>query len=124
MDDAIAGLLLAAEKGRIGEIYLITNHNSIPFDDLRKIFQKSLGIKRLPLYVPEWAALAFASLFEKTFLMLGKVPPVSRKNIESTLADRVFSIEKARRELEFDPKVDPEVGLGETVAWYKKTGWI
>jgi len=124
VDDAVTGLLLAAEKGRIGEIYLLTNRNSIPFDDLRKIFQKSLGIKRLPLYVPEWAALALASLLEKTFLILGKVPPVSRKNIESTLADRVFSIEKAQRELGFDPKVDPEEGLEETVAWYKKQGWV
>jgi len=96
VDDAIQGLLLAAEKGDIGEIYLITNQNSLPFDEMRKILQKALGVTRLPLYVPEWAALSIASLTEKIFPVLGKVPPVSRKNIESTLADRVFSIEKAR----------------------------
>ena len=124
VDDAVRGLLLAAEKGQIGDIYLITNRNSVPFDDLRKIIQKALGVRRIPLYVPEWTALAVASLVEKLFPLLGKVPPVSRKNIESTLADRVFSIEKAQRELGFSPKIDPEVGLGETVAWYKQMGWV
>jgi dihydroflavonol-4-reductase len=95
VDDAVTGLMLASEKGRTGEIYLITNRESMPFDDIRKILQETLGIKRFPLYVPEWAALFMASLCEKAFRFIGSVPPVSRKNIESTLADRVFSIEKA-----------------------------
>ena len=124
VNDAIQGLLLAAEKGAIGETYLITNHNSLPFDEIRKILQKALGVTRLPLYVPEWAALSIASLMEKIFPAIGKTPPVSRKNIESTLADRVFSTEKARREIGFTPQVDPVEGLKETVAWYKKQGWV
>jgi nucleoside-diphosphate-sugar epimerase len=124
VDDAVRGLLLAAEKGRFGEIYLITNRDSLPFDAIRKILQKALGVKRFPLYVPEWAALAIGSLAENIFPLLGKIPPVSRKNIESTLADRVFSIEKARREMGFNPQVDPVEGLRATVEWYKEKGWI
>jgi dihydroflavonol-4-reductase len=124
VDDAIRGLLLAAEKGGIGEIYLITNKNSLPFDEIRKILQKALGVIRLPLYIPERAALSIASLTEKIFPVLGKIPPVSRKNIESTLADRVFSIEKARREMGFNPQVDPAEGLKVTVEWYKEQGWV
>jgi nucleoside-diphosphate-sugar epimerase len=123
-DDAIQGLLLAAEKGRIGEIYLITNQKSEPFEKIRKIILKGLGVSSFPLYVPEWAALAIASISEKIFLSVGKTPPVSRKNIESTLADRVFSIEKAQKELGFQPVVDPEKGLLETVLWYKNNGWV
>ena len=124
VDDAIQGLLQAAENGGIGKIYLITNRDSLPFDEIRKILQRALGVKRLPFYVPEWAALAIASLTEKIFPVLGKIPPVSRKNIESTLADRVFSIEKARREIKFNQQVDPAEGLKETVEWYKKQGWV
>jgi len=124
VNDAIQGLLLAAEKGAIGETYLLTNHNSLPFDEIRKILQTALGVTRLPLYVPEWAALSIASLAEKIFPAIGKIPPVSRKNIESTLADRVFSIEKARGEIGFNPQVDPVKGLKETVAWYKEKGWV
>jgi len=124
VDDAVRGLLLAAEKGRIGDIYLLTNPKTLPFDDLRKIIQKALGVRRIPLYVPEWTALAGAALMEKLFPFIGKIPPVSRKNIESTLADRICSTAKAERELGFYPQVEPEEGLKETVAWYKEQGWV
>ncbi len=122
--DAVEGVLRAAEKGRIGETYLITNRESISFDDIRKILQKALNVKRFPLYVPEWAALAAASVLEKCFALIGKSPPVARKNIESTLADRIFSIAKAQKELGFEPQIDPEKGLRETVAWYRQQGWV
>ena len=93
--DAVHGLLLAAEKGRAGQVYLVTNRQSEPFDRIRTIIQKALGVRGFTIYVPEWAALTTASLIEKVFSVVGKAPPVTRKNIESTLADRVFSIKKA-----------------------------
>lgn len=124
VDDAISGLLLAADKGRPGEVYLITNRQSEPFDRIREIIQEALGRRKSALYIPEWAALTAASIIEKSFLILKKSPPVARKNIESTLADRVFSIEKATRELGFDPRVDPVKGLRDTVLWYRENQWI
>ncbi|MBN1472369.1 MAG: NAD-dependent epimerase/dehydratase family protein [Syntrophaceae bacterium] len=123
-EDAAEGLLLAATKGKPGEIYLMTNKNSEPFDKIREIIQEALGKKKRALYVPEWTALTLAAVIEKLFTFVGKTPPLSRKNMESTLADRVFSIEKAAGELGFDPKVDPVQGLRETVLWYKEKGWI
>ncbi len=122
--DAVQGLLSAAEKGRPGQIYFITNRQSEPFDKIRRIIQEALRVRRIPLYVPEWAILTMASITEKLYVLLGKAPPVTRKNIESTLADRVFSIEKAQIELGFYPQVDPEIGLRETVLWYKRNGWV
>ncbi len=124
VDDAVQGLFLAMEKGRIGEIYLITNSQSEPFDEIIKILQRALGVSSFPLYIPTWLALATASMVEGLFNAVGKAPPISRKNIESTLADRVFSIEKAQKEFGFSPQVDPKVGLKETVLWYKDHGWI
>jgi nucleoside-diphosphate-sugar epimerase len=124
VQDAVDGLLLAAEKGIPGEIYLITNRQSEPFDTIQKIIQDALDAGKPTLYVPEWAALAMATLIEKTFSFIGKTPPVSRKNMESTLADRVFSVEKAILQLGFDPNVDPATGLRDTVLWYKENKWI
>ena len=124
VDDAVQGLLLAMEKGGVGEIYLITNRQSEPFDRMIRIIQKALGVPGIPIYLPAWMALTSVSLTEKLFKLVGKAPPISRKNIESTLADRVFSIEKAEKELGFDPQVDPEIGLRNTIQWYKNQGWI
>ena len=124
VEDAVEGLLLAGQKGRVGEIYLITNRQSEPFDRIREIIRDALGINRPTFYVPECAALLLASLIEKMYTFFGKNPPVTRKNIESTLADRVFSTEKAQKELGFKPAVDPLEGLRETVLWYKENGWV
>ena len=124
VDDAIQGILLTAEKGRPGETYLITNNQSEPLDHVRKILQDALGVRRFPLYIPEWVAISSASIIESFFSIFDKTPPVSKKNIESAIADRVFSIEKARHELGFSPVVDPKNGLRDTVAWYKANKWI
>ena len=124
MDDAINGLLLAAEKGRAGEIYLITNREPLPFDEIFKILQEALGVSGIPLYVPEWVALFGAAVLEKVFSLIKKNPPVARSNIKSTLADRVFSIEKASADLGFDPRMDPKIGLAKTAIWYKENGWL
>lgn len=124
VEDAVSGLLLAADHGRAGEVYLITNKNSEPFDKIRKLIQKTLDTRMPTIYIPESGALALAILIEKVYTLIGKIPPVARKNIESTLADRVFSIEKAQKELGFEPHIDPVEGLKETVLWYKEKGWV
>jgi len=124
IDDAIEGLLLASQKGRIGEIYLITNTEPEPFDRIASIMQDALESSKPTIFIPEWAALGFASVLEKIYPFFGKHPPVSRKNIESTLADRVFSIEKAKRDLDFKPVVDPVIGIKEMILWYSKRQWL
>jgi len=123
-EDAVRGLVAAMERGKTGETYLITNAASMPFDRIREVIQEALGRKPRALWVPEPVVLWAASLAEAAWRCLGKAPPVTRKNIESTLADRVFSIDKARQELEFEPMKDPEEGLRETVAWYREKGWV
>ena len=124
VEDAVEGLFLAMQKGRPGETYLITNKNSEPFDKILKTIAKTLGITCVTLPVPEWAALGAAAGIESLCKFFGRPPFITRKNIESTLADRVFSIEKAQRELGFNPSVDPERGLRDTVLWYREMGWI
>jgi dihydroflavonol-4-reductase len=124
VEDAVEGLLLAMEKGRTGETYLITNAQSEPFDKIVKIIKDAQGVSDFSLRVPEWAALNAASLVEHISILFGLTPFITRKNIESTVADRVFSIEKARRDLGFEPRIDPEEGLRDTVRWYLKNGWI
>ena len=111
-------------NGRKGEVYLITNDRSEPFDRIYAILKTALNVRVPAIYVPEWAALAATGMVEALFSKLGKAPPVTRKNIESTLADRVFSIAKAKKDLGFTPEVDVKKGLTDTVIWYKEKGWL
>jgi dihydroflavonol-4-reductase len=122
--DAVNGLILAYEKGRIGQLYFITNEIPEKFDDMRRYIATGLNMKRPVLYVPEWMALTAAGMIEALFKALGKVPPVTRNNIQSTLADRVFSIEKTIKDLGFKTHIPAGQGIVETVRWYKEKGWV
>lgn len=124
VDDAVEGLILAMEKGGEGETYLITNKHSEPFDSILKIIKNTMNISCVTIPVPEWFALTAASGIEILCKTIGKPPLITRKNIESTLADRVFSVKKAREEIGFNPSVDPEKGLRDTVLWYMEKGWV
>lgn len=122
--DAVAGLILAYEKARTGQVYFLTNETPEKFDDIRQYIARGLDMKRPVLYVPEWMALAGASLIETVYRFAGKVPPVTRNNIQSTLADRVFSMEKTINDLGFATRVPAEQGIIDTVKWYRQQGWI
>lgn len=124
IDDAVQGLLRAVEKGRPGQIYIITNERSEPFDEIVKIVRRSVGVSDAYVYLPEWLALSLGLLSEKLFPLLGLAPPVTRMNIVSMLADRVFSIAKAKEDLGFEPKVAVADGLNETIQWYVNRGWV
>ncbi len=121
--DAVAGLILAYEKARIGQVYFLTNESPEKFDDIRQYIARGLGMKRPVLYVPEWMALAGASLIETVCRFAGKVPPVTRNNIRSTLADRVFH-GKSVSDLGFATRIPADQGIIDTVKWYRQQGWV
>ena len=124
VEDAVKGVIQAFEKGRTGQIYFITNETPEKFDNIRRYISKGLNMWRPVLYVPEWMALALAGTLEKTFTLLGKVPPVTQNNIKSTLADRVFSVKKSIDELDFKTTIPAKQGIIETVQWYKDNKWV
>ena len=46
-------------------------------------------------------------------------PPLFRRRVDWFRQNRAFSIEKAKRELGYRPKVGLREGLAATAAWYK-----
>ncbi len=60
--------------------------------------------------------------FELLGKLTGKAPMATRRNIANTVYDREFSIEKARRDLGYEPAVDLHDGCVETVRWFKEQG--
>jgi nucleoside-diphosphate-sugar epimerase len=51
-------------------------------------------------------------------------PPLYPRRVEFFAKSRAFSIDKARRLLGYEPKVDLEEGLGRTARWYRENGMI
>ncbi len=122
VSDVAAGGVAAMERGRPGEVYLLTGAQSYPIDDVRNAIVKYAGVAAKYPHVPKGLALAGVKLLEKFYTMRGKDPIATYENIKSSTTDRTFDITKAITELGYEPKVGLEEGAKLTVEWYKSQG--
>ena len=117
--DVIQGALKAAESGIPGEVYLLASERSIDLDEMRHFIVEAWGTKPVYPYVPVWFMFFVAWCFELIAKLNGKEPIATRQNVASTVWDRQFSIEKAKRELQYAPNIAFREGIFETVNWFK-----
>ncbi len=122
--DVVDGLLGCLERGQVGGVYHITGPRPVTFRELGETIAAALGVRPPWLNVPHWAAASGAAILETAGRLLGKTPPLSRTGVEFFSADRVFSWQKAHRELGYTPSRDLASGVGATVAWYRQHGWL
>lgn len=124
VNDVVQAAVLAMHKGRIGEAYIIAGDKSYELDEIRRIILDALGIRRPYPYMPVSIAKMIAILCEMLGEFYSCIPIINHINIKSTAIDRVFSIDKARRELGYEPKVKLEDGIKQTIEWLKENGYI
>ncbi|MBI3243432.1 MAG: NAD-dependent epimerase/dehydratase family protein [Chloroflexi bacterium] len=103
VDDIAEGHILAMEKGRPGESYIIAGP-SLTYRQVMEMWEKIVGIPAPKLWAPGWAASlmsGLAGLFERLGLSL----PLSSEAL-ALLNDYTFygSAEKAKRELGWQPR--------------------
>ncbi len=113
--NVVHGLLLAAEKGRGGEIYFITDGAPPDFRDFMTAQLRAIGVDRESRSIPYGLALALASGGEwiwNTF-DLKSMPPLPRSVLYLMGQKLTVSDAKARRELGYAPVMTVERGLAE-----------
>lgn len=125
IDDLVEGIILAGEKKQaVGHIYTLGGEEYLPLKELvariAAVLEKPVPNHSLPLKPVYWAA----TLCEVVCRPLGIEPPLYRRRLDFFTKDRAFSIEKAKRELGYRPKVSLEEGLARTARWYKEHGML
>jgi nucleoside-diphosphate-sugar epimerase len=119
-------LLLAAVNGKApGNIYFINDGVKIRYMEFLKKQLKAAGIEWTPGFsVPYKLAYSAAALMELIYRAgKSKKPPVLTRFAVAALAgSRSYSIEKARRELGYEPSVDLDEGMREMADWVKLLG--
>ncbi len=103
VDDVVAGHLLALEKGRVGESYILAGQ-PMTYPEALKIWQTLTGVSASRLWLPDWLVSATARLMRGLERWGVRIPPGSEA--VRTLANYTFygSSEKARRELGWTPR--------------------
>ncbi|GIW46490.1 MAG: dihydroflavonol-4-reductase [Deltaproteobacteria bacterium] len=123
VEDVAEGHILAAQKGRLGERYILGNKN-LSIKEVFELLEKVTGIPAPRIKIPYFVALAAAFFVER---ILGiSLPNYSSMDVDSVRASRFywyFDSSKAVRELGF-PQTPVEQSIEKTVKWLKDKGYI
>ncbi|MDE3109944.1 MAG: NAD-dependent dehydratase, partial [Acidobacteriota bacterium] len=121
VEDVAAGHLLAAERGRVGERYLLGARNMTLkqiLDALAAIAGRSAPRVRLPHAV----ALAAGYADEWFSRLVGRDPRIPVEGVKMSRHRMFVSTGKAERELGYAPG-SVEAALGRAVSWYEEHGY-
>lgn len=102
VDDVAQGHILAMEKGRPGQRYILGGEN-VSLRDLLRMVDRVSGKRHLHLPTFRIVALLFAEFQKKRAEWLDVYPRITPGWVKTFLVDWAHSSEKARRELGYRP---------------------
>jgi dihydroflavonol-4-reductase len=117
VDDVAAGHLLAMEKGRIGERYILGTKNLM----LREVFEilsRLTGVKMPSVKLPRELILPLAYLNLAFSWVTGIPPRIPLEGVKMAKYKMHYDCSKAIRELGI-PQTPPEVALEKAVRWFR-----
>lgn len=122
VDDVAEGHLAAAEKGRIGERYILGGENMSLAAILAEIAQ-TVGRSPPRLRLPHNALFPIALGAELAAKITGREPFVTLDGIRMSRKKMYFTSEKASRELAYQPRPAREA-IGDAISWFQANGYL
>jgi dihydroflavonol-4-reductase len=119
--DVARGHLLAAERGKPGERYIL-GHRDLPLADLFGILAEITGRRPPRFRVPYAIAWLGAACCESVARVTGRPPAVPLTAVRMARKRMYFSSARAVRELGL-PQTDVRTALGDAVAWFEAHGY-
>jgi|SoiMethySBSTD1v2_1073268.scaffolds.fasta_scaffold254350_3 nucleoside-diphosphate-sugar epimerase len=106
---------LGLEHGNGGNAYFVTDEGVTPMREFLTALLATRNLKPPAKTIPGWLARTLASVTETAWRALGKTsdPPLTRFAAAMMSRDCTITIDKARRELGYEPVVSRSEGLRE-----------
>jgi nucleoside-diphosphate-sugar epimerase len=98
VDDLVRGHILAMEKGKIGERYILGGENA-SLKQLYRLVDEVSGKKHFQMNLPPKIAFLYAGFEKKKAEWFGMYPQITPGWVETFLQDWVYTPSKAEREL-------------------------
>jgi dihydroflavonol-4-reductase len=123
VEDVARGHILAMEKGRPGERYLLGNQN-LTLRGMMSILEKVSGVKASRLNIPIWFALCagYADQLVEGSLMR-RYPHIPVSAVKASSHFRHFDCSKAIKELRL-PQSSIESAFEKSVKWFRDNGYV
>jgi dihydroflavonol-4-reductase len=122
VEQCAAGHLLVAEKGKIGERYLLGAEN-LTLKELLDTLAKITGLSAPSMKIPHGLALGVAYLETGFSRLLGKEPQIPVEGVKIAQHKMFVDVSRAHRELGFQPG-SVSAALERAVRWYQANGYV
>ena len=122
--DVAIGHILAAEKGRIGERYILGNsEGNWTIKEAFSVLEEISGIRAPRIRLPYKFALAAAYMDEGIAKLTGRAPRAPLAGVRMAKWKMFFDPSKAIRELGL-PQTSPKQALLDAVEWFRANGYL
>jgi nucleoside-diphosphate-sugar epimerase len=126
VNNLVDAVFLAVEKPQaVGQVYNLTDGEFVSKKRFIESIASGLDLpKPRPLAVPLWLARVLAWTMERKARLQGATQPplLTQARIKFLGLNLDFSIERARRDLGYQPRVPFDAAMQETIAWYREQG--
>jgi dihydroflavonol-4-reductase len=122
--DVALGHILAAEKGALGERYILGNaEGNWTMQQAFAVLQELTGIPAPKTQIPYFVALSAAHINEAISAFSGKPPKAPLAGVRMAKYKMFFNPAKAIRELGL-PQTPPRKALADAVEWFTNNGYL
>ena len=120
--DVALGHLLAAERGKVGEKYIL-GYQDLSLIEIMQILSGITGIAAPRIKLPHWVPLTFAAIDTFAARMTRREPRVALDAVRLSRHAMYFDCSKAVRELGL-PQTPVEQPLRRAVDWFRDNGYV
>ncbi len=124
IDDLVKGIDLSLRSELTLKSIIIGGPRPVTKRELVFEIAELLDVKKPGIKIPEFAGRALAISCELAAKIFRFKPPLTRSQVLALGCNWGYSIERARKELSYEPEVDISDGLRTTVSWYQEQGWL
>jgi nucleoside-diphosphate-sugar epimerase len=125
VDDVVSAFFRACERDEpLGEAAIVAGPRSHTLRELIALVQEATGSRRYGIRLPLAPMLATAAVVEDVAKALRVEPPIYRRRMDFFWSDSEFDTSRARRLLDWAPKVDLPEGVRRTAEDYRRAGLL
>ena len=125
VEDVARGFIRAGDTpSAFGKAFILAGSEYTTVRELIALIAKKADVAPPRYRWPSMPLYAAAAICEDVCRPLGIEPPLYRRRLDFFLKHRAFKIDKAKKELGWEPVVDLDTGIEQTLQWYRKAGWV
>jgi nucleoside-diphosphate-sugar epimerase len=123
VDDVVSAFFKACERDEaLGHGLIVAGPRPCTLRELLDEVASATGSDRYGVRLPLAPMLGLAAVVEDVCAALAINPPIYRRRMDFFHSDSAFDTSKARRVLEWEPKVDLREGIRRTLEDYRRSG--